>query len=63
MNAEIRQHTDALPAARLQEMALHLINDHQLGADEVLSAVLASLEHKMPGAEYLDFCRELENSI
>lgn len=49
-----------LPVRSLKEMAAALFTDTREGTEIVLSAVLASLETRMPEAEFVAFCGELE---
>lgn len=50
----------ALKVATLKEMAKHLVVDARAEADIVLSATLDALMAKMPEAQFVAFCDELE---
>ncbi|WP_137803373.1 hypothetical protein [Caulobacter sp. 3R27C2-B] len=63
MVSPIQARTDALSADMLQTMAEALVTDPRAEADEVLMATLASLESKIPAADFLAFCRALEAAL
>jgi hypothetical protein len=56
---QLTTRTASLSIPKLQEMAQLLINDFQEGADQVLSAVLQTLEAKMSEAEFVAFAEAL----
>ena len=45
---------------QIKEMAMLLVNDMQDGAEIVLDTLLSILEGRLPGAEFVSFCDELE---
>lgn len=63
MACPIQARTDALSPAMLKSMAEALATDPRPEADEVLMATLASLETKIPAADFLAFCQALEAAL
>lgn len=60
MNA-ISTKTNSLPVKNLKEMAKLLMADMREGSEIVFNAVIEALEAKLPEAEFVSFCAELED--
>ena len=59
MNNAINARLENLSISELGEMAARLVNDYRDGAEIVLSAVMNTLESKMPEADFIRFCEKL----
>lgn len=58
---KIEAKVSALPTKNLKEMAPMLLADSREGSELVLSAVLAELQSRLPEADFVIFCSEMED--
>lgn len=56
----MNQIIETASVSRVKEMALAMVNDFQDGSDLVMAALLANLETRIPAAEFISFCEEIE---